>query len=71
MLYLHFICKYFIFYCVIYNICLYSHGKAMFHSISKRNGGFAASDLFHMITQSIKFYIYVLIRARTFEKYDS
>ena len=33
--------------------------------------GIAASDLFHMITQSIKFYIYVLIRARTFEKYDS
>ena len=45
--------------------------KLCFTQFSKTNGGLAASDLFHMITQSIKFYIYVLIRARTFEKYHS
>ena len=30
----------------------------MFHSIQDRNGWLAASDLFHMFTQSIKFHTF-------------
>lgn len=34
----------------------YSQGKTIFYSIQYKNGWMAASDLFDMFTQSIKFY---------------
>ena len=36
----------------------YSHRKIVFHSIQYKNGCLATSDLFHMFTRSIKFYIF-------------
>ena len=34
----------------------YSRGKSVFYSIQNKNACLAASDLFHIFTQSIKFY---------------
>ena len=36
----------------------YSQGKTMFYSVYYKNDCLAASDLFHMFTQSIKFYTF-------------
>ena len=49
-------------------------GKAVFYSVQYKNGWLAASDLFDMFTQSIKFYYYILLhvlRVQMFEKCDS
>ena len=46
----------------------------MFYSIQYKNGWLAASDLFDMFTQSIRFYYafyYQVVRVLMFEKYDS
>ena len=44
----------------------------VFYSIHYKNGCLAASDLFHMFTQSNKFYtFYYHIRIQVFEKGDS
>ena len=45
--------------------------RLVFHSIQYRNTWLAASDFFDMFTQSIKFYIYILLSVQMFEKYDS
>ena len=42
--------------------------RLMFHSIQYRNDWLAAYDLFHMFTQSIKFYTF---HYQMFEKCDS
>ena len=51
----------------------YSHEKYVFCSIPCKNGYFPASDLFHMFTQSIKFYTSHnhALRWQMFEKCDS
>ena len=36
----------------------YSQGKTIFYSIQYKNGWLAASDLFYMFTQSVKFYTF-------------
>ena len=36
----------------------YSYGRIVFYSIHYKNGCLAAADLFHMFTQSIKFYAF-------------
>ena len=52
----------------------HSQGKAVFYQgftqFSARNGCLAASDLFHMFTQPIKFYAfhYHVVRVQMFEK---
>ena len=48
-------------------------GKTVFYSIQYKNGCLAASDLFRMFTQSIKFYTfhYHVLRVQIFEKCDS
>ena len=49
-------------------------GKAVFYSVQYKNGWLAASDLFDMFTQSIKFYYtlyYHVLRVQMFEKCDS
>ena len=46
----------------------------VFYSIQYKNGWLAASDLFDMFTQSIKFYYtfyYDVLRVQMFEKCDS
>ena len=51
----------------------YSQGKTVFYSIQYKNGRLAASDLFHMFTQSIKFYTfnYHVLRVQMLKKCDS
>ena len=54
-------------------VSLTIQGKAVFYSVQYKNGWLAASDLFDMFTQSIKFYYYILLhvlRAQMFEKCD-
>ena len=49
-------------------------GKTLFYLIQYKNGWLAASDLFDMFTQSIKFYYtfyYHVLRVQMFEKCDS
>ena len=48
-------------------------GKTVFHSIQYKTGRLAVSNLFHMFTQSNKFYTlyYHVLRAQMFEKCDS
>ena len=36
----------------------FSQGKTEFYSVKYKNGLLVASDLFHMFTQSIKFYTF-------------
>ena len=47
--------------------------KFCFIQISKKNGGLAASNLFHMFAQSVIFYTfyYHILRVQMFEKCDS
>ena len=51
----------------------YSQEKAVYYSVQYKNGCLAASDLFHMFTQSIKFYTfpYHVSTVQMFEKGDS
>ena len=44
--------------------------RLVFHSVQYRNGWLAASDLFDMFTQSIKF-LYIPLSVQMFEKCDS
>ena len=49
-------------------------GKTVFYSIQYKNGCLAASDLFDMFTQWIKFYYtlhYHVLKEQMFEKFDS
>ena len=43
--------------------------RLVFHSVQYRNGWLAASDLFDMFTQSIKF-LYIPLSVQMFEKCD-
>ena len=55
-------------------VSLTIQGKAVFYSVQYKNGWLAASDLFDMFTQSIKFYYtlyYHVLRVQMFEKCDS
>ena len=55
-------------------VSLTIQGKAVFYSVQYKNGWLAASDLFDMFTQSIKFYYtfyYDVLRVQMFEKCDS
>ena len=47
--------------------------KTLFHSFQHKNGCVVASDLFHVFTQSIKFYTFHhhILRVQMFEKCDS
>ena len=57
----------------VFLITRYSQGKTVFYSVQYKNGCLAASGLFHIFTQSIKFYIfhYHVLRVQMFEKCDS
>ena len=64
---------YSIFHCRVFTLTILP-GKTAFYSIQYKNAWLAASDLFHMFTQSIKFcytFHYHVLRVQMFEKCDS